>query len=255
MEIENIDWNLDLLIGFLDFFFKFKPYRYQQRFLKACLESKRVAGKWCRQSGKSTTVSVYCLFRAVTGKVTIIVVAPTQSQSSELYKKIRDMAVSNPAINRLITKDTQTEMQFDNGSRIISLPSGPEGKTIRGYTADIAIIEEAGQMKDQIVNTVVVPMLAATNGQIIKIGTPWLRNHFWKSCNSPKIYKLIEVSWEEALKEGQYSKEFIEEQKEQLTDVEFQTEYAIKFIDDAASFFPISLLKQCKYNYKLFPLI
>lgn len=250
-----IDWNIDLLCGFFDFYFNFSPHSYQKRFLEKCLTSNRIAGKWPRQSGKSTTVSAYTLFRALTDKVNIIIVAPTQTQSGELYEKIRALAVSNPLINKQIVKDTVTELKFANGSRIISLPSGHDGKTIRGYTADIAIIEEAGQMSDQIVNTVIIPMIASkgVNGQVIKIGTPWLRNHFYRSCYEDKGYKVIAINWEEVVEQGQYDMDFINEQKMQLTDTEFRTEYQSEFIDEISSYFPLSLLEKCKLNYELYP--
>ena len=255
--MNQINWTIDLLIGFFDFYFNFKPHSYQQRFLEKCLTHNRIAGKWPRQSGKSTTVSAYTLFRALTDKVNIIIVAPTQTQSGELYEKIRELAVLNPLINKQIVKDTVTELKFENGSRIISLPSGHDGKTIRGYTADIAIVEEAGQMSDQVVNTVIIPMIASKgiNGQVIKIGTPWLRNHFYRSCYEDKGYEVISIDWKEVVEQGQYDMNFINEQKMQLTDTEFLTEYQSEFIDEISSYFPLSLLEKCKLNYKLYPII
>lgn len=251
----DIEWTIELLEGFFNFYFRFNPHSYQKEFLEACLLYNRIAGKWPRQSGKSTTVSAYVLFKALTDKVNIIIVAPTQTQSGELYEKIRDLAASNPLINKQVVKDTVTELRFVNGSRIISLPSGHDGKTIRGYTADIAIIEEAGHMSDQVVNTVIIPMIASKGikGQVIKIGTPWLRNHFYRSCFEDKNYKVISIDWEEVVKEGQYDMEFINEQKMQLTDIEFRTEYESEFIDEIASFFPLTLLKNCKVKYNLYP--
>ena len=254
--MEQIEWNINLLKGFFDFYFNFYPYSYQTRFLESCLNKTRIAGKWPRQSGKSTTVGAYALFRVLTGKITIVIVAPTQSQSGELYEKIRNLAASNPLINKQIVKDTVTELKFENGSRIISLPSGHDGKTIRGYTADIAIIEEAGQMADQIVNTVIIPMIASKGikGQVIKIGTPWLRNHFYRSCFEDKSYDVISINWKEVVEEGQYDMNFINEQKMQLTDIEFRTEYEAEFIDEVSSYFPLSLLEKCKINYDLYPI-
>ena len=253
----TIKWNLDLLCGFLDFYFDFNPYNYQKRFLKSCLINNRVSAKWPRQSGKSTTVSAYALFKALTSVVSIIIVAPTQTQSGELYSKIRNLAAKNSLVNSMIVKSTESEMRLQNGSRIVSLPSGHDGKTIRGYTADIAIIEEAGQMKDQIVNTVIIPMIASkgNEGQVIKIGTPWLRNHFYRSIYEDKNYDVISINWKEVVEEGQYDMDFIEEQRTQLTDVEFRTEYESEFIDEISSFFPMSLLERCKTNYQLYPRI
>lgn len=257
--MEDIKWEIELLEGFVSFFFGFTLHSYQKRFLEACITYNRIAGKWPRQSGKSTIVAIYTLFKALTSKdgVSIIIVAPTQSQSGELYKKIRDMAASKPEINSQIKKSTQTELVFKNNSRIISLPSGNEGATIRGYTADIAIIEEAGFMKDLIVNTVIIPMIASKGdkGQVIKIGTPWTRNHFYRSCFEDKKYKVISIDWKEVLREGQYNQDFIDEQKSQLSDIEFRTEYESEFIHDAMAFFPISVLEGCKEEYGLFPQI
>lgn len=232
------------IIDFCDFYLRFKPHFYQENFLLACMTHLRVAGKWCRQSGKSFIVASYAIYRCVTDEITIVIVAPTQTQSNELYGKIRDMANNNPRILSLITKMTESEMKFANGSRIISLPSGNDGRTIRGFTCDICIIEEAGVMKDQIVNTVIIPMIASKpKGQIIKIGTPLTKNHFYTSCFDTKAgYKIINVDWEDCIKAGQYTKTFIDEQKTSLNDIEFMSEYEANFLDILNSFFPEELV-------------
>jgi hypothetical protein len=250
---QNKNWDLESVISFMNFFFGFNPYSYQKRFIEACLKSTRIAAKFPRQSGKSFMVANYCLFKSITSIVSIVIVSPTQSQSDELYNKIRDIAIGNPVINKLIVKDTQTELKFANGSRIISLPCGNEGRTIRGYTADIVILEESGHLKDVIVNTVVIPMLASRpNGQIIKIGTPWTRNHFYRSCFEDTNYIVISIDWKEVVAEGQYTQVFIDEQRGQLLDIEFQTEYSAEFFSDANSFFPTSILEECKLSYGMF---
>jgi len=253
--IEELKNDKNLMVDFINFFFGFKLYPYQIKFLNYCLNYNRIAGKWARQSGKSQSVAIYTLMRSILEKVTVIVVAPTQNQSTEMFLKIRDLAFANPDINSLIKRNTKTELIFVNGSRIISLPCGPEGRTIRGYTCDILVVEEAGVMEDTIVNSVLTPMIASkgSKGQIIKIGTPLLRNHFYRSCFEDTNYKVVNVTWEDALKVGQYSKEFIEEQKASLTDIEFRTEYSSEFIDSGMMFFNIDILKQCMINYKLMP--
>lgn len=255
IKYEDIKKDESLLLDFLDFFFDYKPYDYQLKFLKKCLTKNRISGKWSRQSGKSYTVSVYTLLRAILKKTTIIIVAPTQNQSDELFGKIISFVNNNPDIKGLIKKETQRELVFVNGSRILSLPSGFEGRTIRGYTCDVLIIEEAGIMDDKIVNTVLVPMLASRgdSGQIIKIGTPLLRNHFYRSCFEDPEYSVINVTYKDCLRVGQYTNKFIEEQKAELTDIEFQTEYNSEFIDAARMFFPTELLKQCSLKYTLLP--
>ena len=251
------DADIELIMDFASFWFKFKPYSYQKRFLEACLGHPRVVGRWPRQSGKSQTVAVYVLFKALTGKNQILIVAPTQSQSKELYEKIRQMAQDNPMIRDTITKDSETEMKFENGSRIISLPCGPFGQTIKGYTADIVILEESGILKDMIVNTVIIPMIASKgiHGQIIKIGTPWTKNHFYDSCFNDKDYSVIKVAWPEVVEAGQYSLKFIEEQKKKLLDIEFRTEYEVEFLSDLGMFFSGELIDESQMDYHLIKII
>jgi hypothetical protein len=255
--IEDIKTDKHLLQEFIEFFFEFKPYKYQLRFLHKCFEKNRIAAKWPRQSGKSQTVSVYVAIRILLEPLSILITSPTQTQSDELYLKVRTLIENNETFKQQLTKITETEMRFKNGGRIKSLPSGPDGKSIRGHTADIVIIEEAGIMKDTIVNTIIVPMLASKKdkGQIIKIGTPLTKNHFYKSCFIDPNYEVISISWKEVVEAGQYSINFINEQKENLLDIEFQTEYEALFISDEYAFFPSELIEGCSYTYTLLSVV
>lgn len=236
-----------LFFDFLEYFFGFKPRKYQKIFLLACLHNKRISGKWCRQSGKSFCLAHYDLFRCIIAKTTIIITAPTLTHSTELYMKIRTLVEGNELLKNKIVKLTATEMLFDNGSRIKALPTGTEGKSIRGFTADVVNLEEAGLVKDEIVNSVITPLIASKKdeGQIIKIGTPLTKNHFYRSCFLDETYKVINVRWEDCVKENQYTLDFIKEQKKNLTDIEFRTEYDADFIEEIASFFPSKLIDSC----------
>jgi len=254
MSTSNLFRDKHEIADFSEAFLEFTPYKYQENFLMACAENKRVTALWPRQSGKSSTVAVLCLYKALTTKeFSIIIVAPTQSQSSELYAKIRKLAESSEYVRGYIKSATQTEITLKNHSRILALPTGPEGVTIRGYTADLIIIEEAGYIKDSIVNEVIIPMIAAKpHGQIIKIGTPKGKNHFYLSCYGKETnYKLFHITWRDVVKEGQYSKEFINEQRSNLSNIEFQTEYEAQFIEDTDAYFKQELLDSCVEEYPM----
>ena len=161
---------------------------------------------------------------------------------------MRDFIRENDDLRLLLQKDTATEMVLENGARIISLTEGNKGRSVRGFTADILILEEAGLLEDTTVNQAATPMLASKpDAQIIKIGTPLARNHFYKSCHDPKSkYTLLEVTWRECVKAKQYTQSFIDEQKDFLLDVEFQNEYEAMFIEGEDCFFPYELVKQCE---------
>jgi hypothetical protein len=250
---EELEIEFTYMLTFMKHYFNFTPYTYQKRFLKECLRSNRISGIWCRQSGKSTSVAAFTLYTCLNTTSSIVIVAPTQSQSGELYEKIRAFMGDNQNVKKYLVKETETEMKFMNGSRIVSLPCGPNGASIRGYTADIEIIEEAGIMKDSIVNNVIVPMIASKKdkGKIIKIGTPLTKNHFYNSCYKDEKYKVFKVDYKECLDAGVYSQDFIDEQKENLLEIEFESEYNANFITDVNAFFPDELIDKSREDYPL----
>ena len=250
--MENIRGTEDI-IDFLQCFFDFWPYDYQKEFLIRCVSEKRIAGLWSRQTGKSSCIAYYCAYMLLLNPdFKIIMVSPTQRQSGELYKKIRTIMTTSEIFKNFIQQSTQTELVMKNNARAISLPSGPEGASIRGFTADILILEECGEMKDKIVNEVCMPMIAATDGQVIKIGTPKGKNNFWQSCYGKETkYWLSHIDYKIGLKAGQYTAEFIEEQKYNLTSLEFRTEYEAQFIEDSDCYFKQELIESCTEEYKM----
>ena len=241
-------------IAYIICHFDFYPYNFQQNFLEDCASQKRICGLFSRQSGKTECIALYCIWEAMTTKdISILIVAPIQRQSSELFQRLRLWINRNNQIKNSLLNETQTQIVFKNGSRIQSLPAGRDGATIRGKTADILIMEEAGYIKDSIVNEVLMPMIASKpGGKIIKIGTGKRKNHFYESCFGNKSnYILHCYDYQIMLKEGIYTEEFIKEQQETLTDMEFQTEYGAKFIEDADCYFSQELIESCTEDYPI----
>lgn len=230
-------------------------HKYQIEFLTTCGKEKRVAGLWARQSGKSMCIAAFSLYMClVRNNYKIMIIAPTQQQSTELYQKLRMIAEGSALVRAMISSSTATEIVFHNNSRVKALPCGPEGMTIRGYTADTVIEEEAEGIKDSINSGVIIPMIASKQsyGQVIKIGTPKGKNHFYESCYGKETkYKLFHNPWQRVLAEGQYDEEFIDEQKKNLTELEFATEYEAKFIEDSDSYFKQRLIDACTEDYIL----
>lgn len=257
LTINELKRDESLVIDTVDFLFGFTLYFYQIEFLMKCLNCKKIVGKWCRQSGKSRAVSIYILLRAILEKITIIIAAPTQDQSNLMYSKIREMIAENSDIQALLKKDTQKELIFNNGSVILSITCAHGGRFKRGHTCDILVIEEAGDMEDEVVGSVLMPYLASKGdeGQTIKIGTPLRRNHFYRSCFEDKNYVSINITWRDAVKAGQYTQKFIDSEKAELTDVQFQCEYESNFVADALGFFPPHILDKSQLNYKLFEVL
>jgi len=235
-------------VHFLRTFSDFNCRTYQEKFFELCFKHKRVAGLWCRQSGKSRSLAEYIVYRILTEKnFTIVIAAPSRSQSSELFAKMRTSLQNNNLFDKdMVILFNKTELQLTNGNRVLALPCGPEGKTIRGYSPNILIIEESGEMKDDIVSSVLLPMVASTKGQIIKIGTPRSKNHFYRSCYGKNTdYVVLHVDWKMAVNEGVYDKEQLERDAEEMTENQFRCEYDALFLDDADCFFKLELIQSC----------
>jgi len=107
----------------------FNPDSWQEQVLTS--NSKRILLNCSRQSGKSTTASILALHEALFNpKSLVLLVSPSQRQSSELFRKVTD------ALNLLkkrpkLMEDNRLSCTFFNGSRIASLPASES--TIRGF--------------------------------------------------------------------------------------------------------------------------
>ena len=208
---------------------------YQINFLIDCIRDKRIVGVFARQTGKTTCMGLYALWYAFHHpKENILIIAPTDRQASELFGRMKLCAE-----NKLQTKiGTLREIRLDNGSLIRALPTGDFGNTIRGQTAHVLILEESGNIKDSIINAVIMPMIAATDGQVIQIGTPQGRNHFYNATQD-KNYKFHHYAWDVC---PHYKEHFVEEQKNELTEGQFAAEYLAEFRADSNCFFPDALI-------------
>ena len=117
--------------------------------------------------------------------------------------------------------------------------------------SDLIIEEESGHIKSTIVHEVIGPMGAAQSYlKYIKIGTPFSRGHFYDAMMSNR-YKIHKYTWKEGVRNGLMKQEFIDEQMDQLTHMQFQTEYCAEFISDVDSYFSYDLIQSCIEEYPL----
>jgi hypothetical protein len=159
---------------------------------------KRVAILCSRQFGKTETVSIAALFLADTRPNTkILLFAPQWSQVKIAFKRIRDYAKNNKEklFSKIITANLEG-IEFENGSTIQIRPAG-EDTNIVGLTGDIIILDESQDINDFVVQKKIMPMLIATGGKMIKIGTPNVRNHFYTSFED-KTYTKFVFDWSKA---------------------------------------------------------
>ena len=236
MEI-NADLILNDISEFTRLFLNFEPFEYQNNFLKD--NSKRIAFRSGRQVGKSTLTAIKALYRAIRySNEQILILSRTKRQSGLLFNKIREMMNQCSIVQNKIIRQTFTMMYFDNGSEIHSLPAGYTGDTVRGFSPTIVIIDEAAFVPDS-VYVAIEPSLSATNGDLWLLSTPYgKRGRFYDAF----IYSGWSTHHIRSSQNPLITKEFLEGQKNRMTELDYKQEYEGEFVDEADTFFTKELV-------------
>jgi len=202
--------------------------------------SRKMLVNCCRQFGKSTIAALGACWEALyAAPAMVVVISPSQPQSTELFKKIHgfwQMLPGAPAAEQ----ESLTRMQLANGSRIISLP-GSE-KTVRGYSAaTLVIMDEAARVPDELL-AAVRPMLAVKEGRFIALTTPaGRRGWFYEAWEHGDGWERISVKGVDC---PRISKEFLAEEMQALGPMRFSEQYECAFIDQNTSVFSTALIEQ-----------
>ena len=124
----------------------FIPDNWQAALLRST--GRRYLLNCSRQSGKSTTCALMGLHDALYAPGSLIViVAPSQRQSAELLRSIR-LLHSKLADVPALANESVLKLEFENQSRVMALPGGEGGKTIRGLAgARLVICDEAARIE------------------------------------------------------------------------------------------------------------
>jgi phage terminase large subunit-like protein len=195
---------------------------------------KKIILNCCRQSGKSTISAIKAVHKAIyfPGSL-VLIVSPSQRQSSELFKKVSELIGTLPEQPKKI-EDNRLSVTFDNKSRIVSLPS--QEATVRGFSApDLVVIDEAARVSDSLYFAI-RPMLAVSKGQLILLSTPFGRRGFfhdeWEGTAGS--WKKVLITADQC---SRISEEFLEDEKRVLGDWFFEQEYYCMFKETVDSVF------------------
>lgn len=217
------------------------PFDYQAEFIDG--DSKRKQLCCGRQVGKTEICAGAGLHDATTNDDhTVLIVAPTQRQSSNLFKRLKSMMADSPIEDWGVERRTQTIIEFSNGSRIICLPAGTDGSTIRGYTADCIIVDEAAFVPDEVFSSVLNPMLATTDGTMILASTPFGTAGFFYESSISERWQTLQVPTAES---PLVDESFLEQQRDELTDIEFRQEMLGEFVESAGAYLPRTIVRPC----------
>jgi len=223
-------------------------------------DAEEITGLMARQSGKSEVVAVtlsgcmillpilaktYPLLERFKDGVWIGLFAPVDDQSDLVFSRIVSRLTSDRAVS--ILSDPEIDEKVDGKSKVVRLSNGsycrrqtanPRAK-IEGSTYHIIVVDECQDADEQVIRKSIHPMLAATGGTMVKIGTPgYHKGDFYKAINLNKRRQRgkranhFEYDDRVVSRYNPFYKKFIDKEKLRLGEdsEEFQMSYRLKWM-------------------------
>lgn len=193
-----------------------------------CKKIKNICIVSGRQCGKSTVVSILTAETAVKSPNEFILIGSGVIDQAELlFRKIK--TYMNEKHKKMIKgRTTLGFMELTNGSKILCVPIGDTGASMRGYTATLVVIDEAALVPDRAWEAI-EPVISVSKGRVVLLSTPQGKQGFFYNAYKNEEYFVKQVSARDC---PRHSKEFLDAKQEELTPVAFATEYLGEFIDD-----------------------
>ncbi|MEN6581791.1 MAG: terminase family protein [Armatimonadota bacterium] len=218
-----------------------EPHETQKLWLENGAKTKVAA---CgRRWGKTESAAVDAAAMAILQPGCVqIIVSPTYDQSRLIFSSVENLIMQSPATRNLakVVKTPYPRLTI-GGSVIMARTVDEDGRNLRGHNADRVIVDEAAYVRDSVVQEVIAPMLADRNGQLVMISTPFGKNHFYRafikgtgSSGSKRYASFTFPSWSNP----HISREYIEQQRTELSARQFAVEYEARFLDDQSGVFP-----------------
>lgn len=204
---------------------------------------RRATIKAVTQYGKSDVASMALIDACAQRYEKVIIVAPSIKQSKIIMTYTIKHLFDNPifatmieykgSLERLKQERSKQRITFKNESEIMILTANvrtisEEAKSIMGFGATMLLEDEASLVPDTMQSKILRMVGGARDGRLIKLGNPFERNHFFRSFYSPR-YKAITVDYQQAIKEGRLSQEFVDEARDDMSEMDFKIFYECVF--------------------------
>lgn len=250
-DIDNREAKKEIAADPLDFFDQtlgFKLTEYQKEFVRLFKENQFVVARWCRQSGKSSTVSGLLLHYALMNPASnIAVVGPSWRQTKLNLQRISRFLSKLPC--KMYLRPQRLRITV-NDSVIEAFPNNPE--TIRGPTLNVIWWDEANFTPcDQDLYDAILFTLSTTNGKLVVTSTPWNTDSlFWKMCNHKGFDDFVRhhVTWQQAQEpDGPLKKSILDKIRKQFSEdpARWRREMEAEWAEDEDTWLPQSLIVSC----------
>ena len=195
------------------------PHDWQKTFLLAP-QGASIAVLTARQVGKTTAAAVGMAHSAVFMPGSLSVVAcPTQNQSAEALRKVRDMVLMAGAE---LTTENKYSLELANRSRVLALPGTEE--SIRGLTVDAWIVADEAARLDPAIMAALHPMRTQRpDARFAMLSTAWSRTDpFWSAWENEDWVRIRATT---DVEPNLIAPEVLERARRQLSADDFKREY------------------------------
>jgi len=188
---------------FVEQFFGEENHDYNIPYLNC--EERFVVYRSGRQCGKTRNAALKAIhfgyFAPLKGvkirqrKASIVIASITKDQAAIIFDAIVDYVGMSSILSDNVERQTKTELvlRWYNGggkTKFVVRPIGDTGKSLRGYTTHLAILDEAGYIPEVVYNAF-LPSTITTKARILLTSTPKGKaGQFFRACEqSHTIYE------------------------------------------------------------------
>ena len=195
---------------------------------------RKILALWCRRAGKDLTCWNLAIRQCLEKTCLVYYIFPTRDAAK---RAVWD-AITNDGLKfldylpmQVVESINQTELKivFKNGS-CLQLMGALKYDRIRGTNPSMVILSEYAYMEHATeIYDVIRPILAANNGTVIIVTTPWGKNATWHLYNIAKElpdWKVIERKYSQIL---HIPEEIMEQEKKQMSREKYLQEFELSF--------------------------
>lgn len=237
---------------------KIELYDAQRKVLKSLVDNRFVALLSCRQSGKSTLLTIFALWMVCFNEdYRIAIVANKETTAINIFKRVRMAYEQLPNYIKPGVKDYgKTGMTLGNDSSIVV--STTTATSIRGDSLNCVCLDEAAFIEPHLINefwaSVIPSISSGKNSKVLMVSTPnGVGNKFYEMFSgaengSLKQWKSERVDWWHVPGRDE---EWKQTQIELLgSEEKFLQEYGNTFLDDASTAVGALVIERFKQNKK-----
>jgi hypothetical protein len=197
-------------------------------------EHRRVIINAHTRYGKTWSVALGICLRILLDRapLKIRLIGPTRDQAGLLRDYIADFIQACPPLQalldlqatgaqRLRKEVSKKRYTFRDGKDLRVLTAEGKASRIMGFGGDIVVVDESCLLHPDAWAKISRMLGDSPTSVLIEMSNPWDReNHYYRHWESPRFHR-IHVGWEQGVREGRVTRDFVDEQRGELSPMEF----------------------------------